>query len=109
MADEVTNTKNEAAQVAPDGGPAPEPRPQGQSGPQYNQRGGGGRDGPGAGRSRDRYIPRRRVCAFCVDKVENIDYNDMARLRKYLSERAKIETRRKSSTCARVQRALSVA
>jgi len=60
-------------------------------------------------RSRDRYVPRRRVCAFCVDKVETIDYKDVARLRKYLSERAKIEPRRKTSTCARHQRALSVA
>lgn len=81
--------------------------------------GGGGRPGGGGyrsggpaggrGRSRDRYVPRRRVCAFCVDKVETIDYKDVARLRKYLSERAKIEPRRKTSTCARHQRALSVA
>ena len=70
----------------------------------------GGSSGPGGrGRSRDRYVPRRRVCAFCVDKVETIDYKDVARLRKYLSERAKIEPRRKTSTCARHQRALSVA
>ena len=54
-------------------------------------------------------MPRRRVCGFCVDKVEHIDYKDVARLRKYLSERAKIEPRRKTGTCARHQRALSVA
>jgi small subunit ribosomal protein S18 len=54
-------------------------------------------------------VPRRKVCAFCVDKVETIDYKDVARLRKYLSERAKIEPRRKTGTCARHQRALSVA
>jgi small subunit ribosomal protein S18 len=75
--------------------------------------GGGGRfggGGPGGRpRSRDRYVPRRKVCAFCVDKVETIDYKDVARLRKYLSERAKIEPRRKTGTCARHQRALSVA
>ena len=79
--------------------------------------GGGGRDGGGGRfggpggrpRSRDRYVPRRKVCAFCVDKVETIDYKDVARLRKYLSERAKIEPRRKTGTCARHQRALSVA
>ncbi len=69
-----------------------------------------GRGGPGARpRSRDRYVPRRKVCAFCVDKVQDIDYKDIPRLRKYLSERAKIEPRRKTGTCARHQRALSVA
>ena len=73
---------------------------------------GGARGGPGGGRPRgrgDRFVPRRRVCGFCVDKVEHIDYKDVARLRKYLSERAKIEPRRKTGTCARHQRALSVA
>jgi small subunit ribosomal protein S18 len=44
-----------------------------------------------------------------VDKVENIDYKDVNRLKRYLSERAKIEPRRKTGTCARHQRALSVA
>ena len=37
---------------------------------------------------------RRKVCGFCVDKVENIDYKDIARLRRYVSERAKILPRR---------------
>jgi small subunit ribosomal protein S18 len=54
-------------------------------------------------------VPRRKVCGFCVDKVETIDYKAVDRLRKYLSERAKIEPRRKTGTCARHQRALSVA
>ncbi len=81
--------------------------PGGRSGP-------GGRGGPGArggpgGRSRDRYVPRRKVCGFCVDKVQYIDYKDVPRLRKYLSDRAKIEPRRKTGTCARHQRALSTA
>ena len=49
------------------------------------------------------------MCGFCVDKVKDIDYKDISRLRKYLSERAKIEPRRKTGTCARHQRALSVA
>lgn len=70
---------------------------------------GGPRTGGPGGRSRERYIPRRKVCSFCVDKVENIDYKDVNRLKRYLSERAKIEPRRKTGTCARHQRALSVA
>mgnify|MGYP004642960673 FL=1 len=51
----------------------------------------------------------RKVCQFCVDKVEYIDYKDVARLRRYMSERAKILPRRVTSTCARHQRALTVA
>ncbi len=52
---------------------------------------------------------RRKVCGFCVDKVENIDYKDIARLRRYMSERAKILPRRVTATCAAHQRALTVA
>ena len=44
---------------------------------------------------------RRKVCNFCVDKAESIDYKEVNRLRRYLSERAKIEPRRKTGTCAR--------
>ncbi|HET9493584.1 MAG TPA: 30S ribosomal protein S18 [Chloroflexia bacterium] len=80
----------------------------GGGGPRGGGRGPGGRFG-GRGRGRDRYVPRRKVCGFCVDKVQEIDYKDIPRLRKYLSERAKIEPRRKTGTCARHQRALSVA
>ena len=52
---------------------------------------------------------RRQVCAFCVDKVDAINYKDVAKLRRYLSERAKIVPRRVTGTCARHQRQLTVA
>ena len=52
---------------------------------------------------------RKKVCGFCVDKVENIDYKDIARLRRYMSERGKILHRRVTGTCARHQRELTVA
>ena len=52
---------------------------------------------------------RKKVCGFCVDKVENIDYKDIARLRRYMSERGKILPRRVTGTCAYHQRALTVA
>ena len=52
---------------------------------------------------------RKKVCAFCVDKVESIDYKDVARLRKFTSERAKILPRRVTGTCARHQRELTTA
>ena len=59
----------------------------------------------------DRARPRRRkkVCAFCVDKVEHIDFKDTAKLRRYLSERGKILPRRTTGTCAAHQRQLTVA
>lgn len=56
-----------------------------------------------------RYVPRRKVCAFCVDKSRGIDYKDAARLRRFISDRGKIEPRRKTGTCAKHQRTLAVA
>ena len=54
--------------------------------------------------------PRRKVCAFCVDRVESIDYKTVGKYsRKVLSERAKIIPRRVTGTCARHQRELTVA
>ncbi|MHB1315125.1 MAG: 30S ribosomal protein S18 [Christensenellales bacterium] len=52
---------------------------------------------------------KKRVCAFCVDKAELIDYKDTAKLRKYLTERGKIQPRRMSGTCAMHQRKLAIA
>ncbi len=52
---------------------------------------------------------RKKVCAFCVDKVDVIDYKDISRLRRFVSERAKILPRRVTGTCARHQRELTVA
>ena len=53
--------------------------------------------------------PRKKVCSFCVDKVEHIDYKDIARLRRYMSERGKILPRRVTGTCAKHQREITVA
>ena len=50
---------------------------------------------------------RKNVCAFCVDKVELIEYKDVNRIRRYLSERGKILPRRVTGTCARHQRDLT--
>ena len=52
---------------------------------------------------------RKTVCSFCVDKIETIDYKDVAKLRRFISERAKILPRRVTGTCARHQRELTVA
>lgn len=53
--------------------------------------------------------PKRKSCAFCVDKVDYIDYKDVAKLRRYVTERAKILPRRISGCCAKHQRQLTVA
>ena len=53
--------------------------------------------------------PRRKVCTFCVDKIQHIDYKDIARLRRFTSERGKILPRRMTGTCAKHQRQLSTA
>ncbi|MDD4084640.1 MAG: 30S ribosomal protein S18 [Acholeplasmataceae bacterium] len=53
--------------------------------------------------------PRRKVCSFCVDKVEDIDYKDIAKLRRYITERGKILPRRISGNCAKHQRQMTSA
>ena len=52
--------------------------------------------------------PRKKVCMFCVDRVEKIDYKDVAKLRKCLTERSKILPRRVTGTCAYHQRELTI-
>lgn len=52
---------------------------------------------------------RKKVCIFCVDKAESIDYKDVPKLKKYITERGKILPRRISGTCAKHQRQLTEA
>ena len=59
--------------------------------------------------SRARYIPKRKICSFCSDKAEEIDYKDPIKLRSYISDRGKIESRRRTGTCAKHQRSLATA
>jgi len=58
---------------------------------------------------RDRRKGKKRICSFCVDKIEVVDYKDVARLKKYVTERGKIIPRRISGNCARHQRMLTTA
>ena len=51
---------------------------------------------------------KKRVCQFCVDKVTAIDYKDISKLRKYVSERGKILPRRVTGNCAKHQRAMTM-
>lgn len=52
---------------------------------------------------------KKRVCAFCVDGISEIDYKDVARLRRHITERGKILPRRITGNCARHQRLLTQA
>ncbi|MGH2541209.1 MAG: 30S ribosomal protein S18 [Ardenticatenaceae bacterium] len=87
----------------------------GASGPQSSSRSGpggrpgGGPRGPRRGGGRPRFYARRKVCSFCVDHIKYIDYKDVDRLRRFLSDRYKIEARRKTGMCAKHQRGLAAA
>ena len=61
------------------------------------------------GANRPNRKSRKKVCAFCVEKAETIDYKDVAKLRKFTSDRAKILPRRVTGTCAKHQRDLTTA
>ena len=52
---------------------------------------------------------RKKVCQFCADKTDVIDYKDVAKLRRYLTEKGKILPRRQTGCCAYHQRALTTA
>ncbi len=56
-----------------------------------------------------KFQPQRKFCAFCADKAETVDYKDPTKLRRYISDRGKIEPRRRTGTCAKHQRALALA
>ncbi len=65
---------------------------------------------PAAGDDRPRRGGRRRrVCIMCADHIRYVDYKNVSFLRRFISDRARIETRRKSSACAKHQRALATA
>ena len=49
-----------------------------------------------------RKAPRRKVCVFCVEKAEKIDYKDVAKLKKYVTEKGKILPRRMTGVCAQM-------
>jgi small subunit ribosomal protein S18 len=66
----------------------------------------GGREGDRRGGGRFRR-PRRKVCAFCVDKITHIDYKEHQRLRNFVSDRGKILKSRQTGTCTKHQRALA--
>jgi len=63
----------------------------------------------GSWRSGGKFTSRRKVCAFCTGRIKEIDYKDNTMLSNYITDRGKIEPRRRTGTCAKHQRALAVA
>src|SRR5437660_8285982 len=73
---------------------------------------GGGGEARGAGgddRKPRRFGRRRRVCIMCADKIKVVDYKNVSFLRRFVSDRGRIDTRRKTNACAKHQRALAQA
>src|SRR5690242_17278273 len=88
--------------------------PPGPGGPRFGGPGGprpqgGGRPGGPAKRGKRSFIRKKKVCRFCVDKSDYIDYKKSEILAPFLQERGKILPRRMTGTCARHQRWLAVA
>ncbi len=54
-------------------------------------------------------VPKKKVCIFCVEHIDDIDYKDTAKLRRFITEKGKILPRRMSGVCAKHQRGLATA
>jgi small subunit ribosomal protein S18 len=65
------------------------------------------REGPGGGRKQ--YFRRRKVCKFCSEKIDVIDFKDVRLVSEFIAERGKILPRRLTGTCSTHQRALTEA
>jgi small subunit ribosomal protein S18 len=66
----------------------------------------GRKEGAEKGGRRGGFFRRRRVCKFCVEKIDYVNYKDIKMLAPFIPERGKIQPRRISGTCAKHQRAL---
>jgi small subunit ribosomal protein S18 len=104
MADETTQQPQ--APSAADGGnsPSQSPRPQGGRPPRSGPGG-----GPGGPREPRKYFRRKKVCKFCTEKIDAIDYKDFRLLGQFVAESGKIVPRRLSGVCTPHQRRLGKA
>lgn len=104
---EIENGELEVAEEPQPAAPAAEPVAEPVVGRPRPAAAGEGPRGGNEERPRRRGGRRRRVCIMCADKIKVVDYKNVGFLRRFVSERARIETRRKSSACAKHQRALA--
>ncbi len=109
MADETTNTAAPVSGAAAEGGSSPRPeggsRPDGPRGPR-----GAGRPGTGPGGQREggrKFFRRKKVCKFCVEKIDSINYKDVRLLGQFVAEAGKIVPRRLTGVCTPHQRRLA--
>jgi small subunit ribosomal protein S18 len=105
MADETTQPTSAASSDAPASQPTTSSRP-----PQDRDRGPRGprREGSGPGGPR-KFFRRKKVCKFCVEKIDKVDYKDVNLLRQFVAERGKIVPRRITGVCTPHQRRVSAA
>ncbi len=111
----MTN-EGESTSAGGPGGPPRDERPDRGGGGGFDRGGGGGggfdrgdRGGRGGGGGDRGRRPRRRGCEFCGDDARLVDYKDTGLLSRYLTERAKMDDRKKGGACAKHQRAVSTA
>ena len=74
--------------------------------PKPSNKNAGGKKRPGRGK---RYVPKRRVCLFCADTTQTIDYKNISQLSRYITDRGRMQARRRTGCCPKHQRRLSMA
>jgi small subunit ribosomal protein S18 len=105
MADETTGTTTAAAPAA-----SATPAPGGYQGSNSGERSSGPRPArPGGGPGGRKFFRRKKVCKFCVEKIDQISYRDVRLLQQFVAERGKITPRRLTGVCTTHQRQLSQA
>jgi small subunit ribosomal protein S18 len=105
MADENSNTGAPVSESsAPEPGPRPGGRPSGPRGGQRPSGPGGGREGGGR-----KFFRRKKVCKFCTEKIDNINYKDVRLLSQFVAESGKIIPRRLTGVCTPHQRRVTEA
>lgn len=100
MADETTQQRSSGGDSRPGG--------RGPGGPSRGPRPGGGR-GDSAGGGPRKYFRRKKVCKFCVEKIDAINYKDIRLLSQFVAESGKIVPRRLTGVCTPHQRRLTAA
>jgi small subunit ribosomal protein S18 len=105
MADETRPTSPESSSAPSSGGDRPE-RSERRPSSRPGGPGGGREGGGGAGR---KYFRRKKVCKFCVEKIEAINYKDIRLLAQFVAESGRIVPRRLTGVCTPHQRRLSLA
>ena len=106
MADENSNTAAPAASESSPSESSPRPSGRPPGGPRSGPRPGG----PGGGREGGRkFFRRKKVCKFCTEKIDNINYKDVRLLSQFVAESGKIVPRRLTGVCTPHQRRLTEA